>query len=62
MLHEITFLVTLTVLWLIPILLVARLAQRRGYRLAAPLIAAVAISWPLVLLVVLIRPGRSGQP
>lgn len=61
MLHEITFLATLAVLWLIPILLVARFAGGRGYRFSVPLALALAISWPLVLLVVLVRPGRSGQ-
>lgn len=47
----------LLVLWLVPAVLVARLAARKGRPFALYLIASLILPWPLVLLAALIiRP------
>lgn len=61
MIHDIVLLVTLAMIWLIPALLVARLAQRRGYSFQVCLLVALIVPWPIALIVVLIMPRRSGQ-
>lgn len=61
MIHDIALLVTLAIIWLIPALLVARLAQRRGRSFEPFLIAALVIPWPIVLLVTLAMPRRNEQ-
>jgi hypothetical protein len=47
----------LLVLWLVPAVLIARLAARKGRPFALYLIASLILPWPLVLLAALIiRP------
>jgi hypothetical protein len=46
-------------LWLVPALLVARLAQRKGRPFALYLIASLIVGWPFTLLAALIvRPAE----
>jgi hypothetical protein len=59
--HDIVFLTTLAIFWLIPAFLVARLAERRGYSFQTCLIVALFVPWPITLLVVLIMPRRNEQ-
>jgi hypothetical protein len=60
--HDVVTLVVITVVWLIPAGLVARLAQRRGHSFAVFGIAALVIPWPIILLVVLALPrGRTNS-
>jgi hypothetical protein len=59
MIHDVGLLATLAIIWLIPALLVARLAERRGYNFQTYLIVALVVPWPITLLVVLIIPRRN---
>jgi hypothetical protein len=62
--HDIAFLVTLAIIaiiWIIPAVLVARVAERRGRSFAPFLIAALIIPWPVMLLVALVLPRRSKE-
>lgn len=54
--HGIALLVTLAVIWLIPAVLVARIAGRRRRSFALFLFAALVIPWPIVLIVTLALP------
>jgi hypothetical protein len=56
--HNIALLATLAILWLIPAVLVASLAHRKGYSFAAFVILALAVPWPVMLLVVLVMRRR----
>jgi hypothetical protein len=46
-------------LWLVPALLVARLAQRKGRSFALYLIVSLVVGWPLTLLAALIVRSRA---
>lgn len=63
--HNAVLLVTLAITWIIPAVLVARVAERRGRSFTLFLIAALFMLWPIVLLVALVLPrgskGRSSQ-
>jgi hypothetical protein len=59
--HDIVLLTTLAFIWLIPALLIARLAERRGHNFQVLLIVALVVPWPITLLVVLVMPRRSKQ-
>jgi hypothetical protein len=61
MIHDIVFLTTLAIIWLVPAVLVARLAERRGYNFQTCLIIALAVPWPIMLFIVLIIPRRNEQ-
>lgn len=55
---DITLLATLAIIWLIPVVLVAWLAERRGYSFATVLVVALTVPWLIVLLVVSIMQRR----
>jgi hypothetical protein len=57
--HDIALLATLAIIWVIPALLIARLAHRRGYSFGVFVIIALVIPWPITLLAVLAMPGRN---
>lgn len=59
MIHDISLLVTLAVLWVIPAVLVARVAERRGHSFSLFLSAALVVPWPAILVVGLVLPRRS---
>jgi hypothetical protein len=59
LIYAVTSLVVVVGLWLVPSLLTARLAARKGRSFTAYLIAALFLCWPLVLFVVLIVRHRS---
>jgi uncharacterized protein YybS (DUF2232 family) len=52
-------LLVLIVCFVFPAVLVARLADRRGHSFAVYLIASLAVSWIVSLLVLLAMPDRS---
>lgn len=52
-------LLAVLVLWLLPALLVARLAERKGRPFALYLIASLIIGWPIPLLAALIVRPRT---
>jgi uncharacterized membrane protein len=54
MIRDITLLVTLAIIWIIPATLVARAAERRGRRFGIFLIVALLVPWPIILLVVVV--------
>jgi hypothetical protein len=58
MIHALFFWVVLIGIWIGPSVLTARLAARKGRSFVGYLIAALLISWVLVLLVVLVVPDR----
>lgn len=57
--HDGALLLTLAVLWIIPAVLVARMAERRGYSFSLFLIAALVIPWPAILIVGFALPRRN---
>jgi hypothetical protein len=59
--HDALALAIPLIFWLIPAILVARLAERRGRRFPIYLIASLVIPWPVVLVVVLVLPRRDGR-
>ena len=56
--HALALLVTLAVIWIIPAVLVARVAERRGRGFVPFLTLALLVPWPIVLLVVAFAPPR----
>jgi hypothetical protein len=52
-------LATLAIIWIIPAILVARLAERRGHSFSVFLVAALVTPWPMWLVVALVLPRRS---
>lgn len=61
MIHDAVFLTTLVVVWLGPAVLVAKLAQGRGRDFTTFLLVSLIVPWPLMLLIVLVLPGREGS-
>jgi hypothetical protein len=45
--------------WIVPAVLTARLAARKGRSFGVFLIAALVIPWPITLIVVLVMPPRN---
>lgn len=62
MIHNIALIMTLSVIWLIPAGVVARLALQRGRSFALFMAIALFIPWPIVLFVVLMLPRTQGVP
>jgi small-conductance mechanosensitive channel len=58
--HDVFFLIVLVALWILPALLTARLAQRKGRSFAAFLAACLLIGWPIPLIVALVMPTDRG--
>ena len=56
--HDVFVVAVVAVVWIIPALLVARLAERKGRNFAAFLVAALFIPWPITLVVVIALPAR----
>jgi hypothetical protein len=59
---HVVLLAALIALWLVPSVLTARLADRKGRSFSVYLIASLLIGWMVPLLVALILPHRRGQP
>jgi hypothetical protein len=62
--HDAAFVVGFIVvcaLWVIPAVLTARLAERKGRNFALFLIAGLVIGWPIPLVVALVMPTRDGR-
>lgn len=59
--HSAALLVTLAMIWIIPAVLVARMAERRGRSFVVFLIIALVIPWPILLVVVLALPHRGKE-
>lgn len=58
MIHAAAFSIVLALFWVLPSVLVARIAARRGRTFEGWLLAAMFLCWPIVLLVALIVPRR----
>ena len=61
LIHNVAFLATIAIIWVIPAIVVARLADRRGYSFGVFLIVALVIPWPVTFLIVLAMPRRSDR-
>ena len=61
--HDVAFVLGFIVvcsLWVVPAVLTARLAERKGRSFVVFLVAGLVIGWPMPLLVALIMPTRGG--
>jgi hypothetical protein len=56
--HDAAFLIVLILFWLIPAVLIARLARTKGHSFGLFLIASLVIAWPIPLIVALVMPAR----
>jgi hypothetical protein len=56
--HDAAFLVVFLGFWIVPAVLTARLAARRGRSFGVFLIIALLVGWPIILIVTLIMPAR----
>jgi uncharacterized membrane protein YhaH (DUF805 family) len=59
MLRGLFFITLLALIWIVPAMLTAKLAERRGYSFPAFFLAALFLFWPAVLLVTLVLPTRA---
>jgi hypothetical protein len=59
--HDAVFLIVVIFFWLIPAVLIARLAARKGRSFALFLIGSLVIPWPVSLTVALVMPARRDQ-
>jgi hypothetical protein len=59
---HVIFLLGLLTLFVLPAVLVARMADRRGRSFAVYLIAGLIVGWIIPLLAVLILPARQEDP
>jgi hypothetical protein len=59
--HDAFFALALIVFWILPAILTARLAHRKGRSFAIFLIVSLVIGWPIPLLVALIMPTRASR-
>lgn len=60
---HVVLLLALVGLFIVPAVLTARFAQRKGRSFAVYLVASLLIGWPVPLLVALVMPNRAGaQP
>ncbi len=58
---HIVLLIALIAFWVVPAVLTARLAERKGRSFGVYLVAALLIGWPVPLVAVLILPSRQGH-
>jgi hypothetical protein len=56
--HDIAFVLVLLVLWVVPAVLIALLARRKGRSFGLFLIASLVFFWPIPLIVALVIPRR----
>ena len=56
---HVTLLIALIAVWIVPSVLVARLAERKGRSFGIYLVAALLIGWLIPLIAALILPTRS---
>ena len=59
---HVVLLLALVGLFIVPAVLTARFAQRKGRSFAVYLVASLLIGWPVPLLVALVMPNRADQP
>jgi hypothetical protein len=59
--YHVAFLLALIVLFIVPAILVGRLAERKGRSFSVYLVASLMIGWPVPLLAALVMPNRREQ-
>lgn len=59
---HVVFLIALIAFWVVPSVLTARLAERRGRSYAVYLVASLLIGWMIPLIAALILPDRRARP
>jgi hypothetical protein len=59
--HDAALLIVVIGFWLIPAVLIARFAARKGRSFAVFLIASLVIPWPIPLIVALVVPARGDR-
>jgi hypothetical protein len=59
---HVVLLIVLVAFWIVPAVLVARLAERKGRSFGVYLVASLIIGWLIPLIAALLVPRRRGLP
>jgi hypothetical protein len=59
---HVVLLIALLAFWVVPAVLTARLAERKGRSFAVYLVVSLIIGWLIPLIAALIVPDRRGRP